>query len=72
MFEEVTEILRQATRFDFKLLPLYAECQHVSDETQRLLGRITPHRAGESTQLSASPHDSYGNSAGGVKLRKSA
>jgi hypothetical protein len=37
MFEEIAEILNRASQYDFRLLPLYDECQSVADETQRLL-----------------------------------
>lgn len=57
MFEEVTEILMRASRYDFRLLPLYAECQSVADETQRLLGGRSHPGSADGLMTSAASHD---------------
>ncbi len=56
MFEEITEILSRASRYDFRLLPLYAECQTVADETQRLLGSAVRTGKGDAPAASANIH----------------
>ncbi len=57
MFEEVTEILIRASRYDFRLLPLYAECQSVADETQRLLRRRSHPGSADGPMTSAGSRD---------------
>ena len=72
MFEEITEILNRASRYDFRLLPLYAECQSVADETQRLLGDAPQPGGAENSVNDGSPSRDGGRPRGGSGFRKAA